>query len=125
MAKHVPVSDPLSSFRLDRDGAVATGGSSGIGRAVASAFAAVGTRVAICDLAASAPDAYKVDAADEAQVRAAFAEVVSRHGRLDVLFNNAGIALRPAHDRAQPGRLEQGGRARAGDRRCLPRALTS
>jgi NAD(P)-dependent dehydrogenase (short-subunit alcohol dehydrogenase family) len=32
--------------------------------------------------------------ANETQVTAAFAEVVGRHGRLDVLFNNAGIAIR-------------------------------
>ena len=35
-----------------------------------------------------------MDVADEAQVAAAFADVVARHGRLDILFNNAGIAIR-------------------------------
>ncbi len=35
-----------------------------------------------------------MDVADEAQVAAAFADVVARRGRLDVLFNNAGIAIR-------------------------------
>jgi NAD(P)-dependent dehydrogenase (short-subunit alcohol dehydrogenase family) len=73
---------------------VVTGGASGIGRVVADALAAVGARVAVFDLAAAGADAHKVDVADEAQVTAAFAEVVARHGRLDVLFNNAGIALR-------------------------------
>jgi NAD(P)-dependent dehydrogenase (short-subunit alcohol dehydrogenase family) len=86
--------DPLSEFRLDGDVAVVTGGASGIGAAVAAALAAVGARVAIFDLAASGEDAYKVDVADEAQVRTAFDRVVARHGRLDVLFNNAGIAIR-------------------------------
>jgi NAD(P)-dependent dehydrogenase (short-subunit alcohol dehydrogenase family) len=88
------VTDPLSEFRLDGDVAVVTGGASGIGRAVADAFAAVGARVAIFDLAAAGDGAYPVDVADEAQVRAAFEAVVARHGRLDVLFNNAGIAIR-------------------------------
>ena len=71
-----------------------TGAASGIGRVVAEALAAVGARVASFDVAASGPDAYKVDVTDETQVTAAFAEVVARHGRVDVLFNNAGIAIR-------------------------------
>ncbi len=88
------VADPLSEFRLDGEVAVVTGGASGIGRVVADAFAAVGARVVIFDLAASGDDAHAVDVADEAQVTAAFARVVAQHGRLDVLFNNAGIAIR-------------------------------
>jgi NAD(P)-dependent dehydrogenase (short-subunit alcohol dehydrogenase family) len=87
------VSDPLAEFRLDGDVAVVTGGASGIGAAVAEAFTAVGAKVAIFDVAATA-DGYKVDVADEAQVRSAFADVMARHGRVDVLFNNAGIAVR-------------------------------
>jgi NAD(P)-dependent dehydrogenase (short-subunit alcohol dehydrogenase family) len=88
------MADPLSEFRLDGDVAVVTGGASGIGQVVAEAFAAVGARVAVFDLAAHGADGYKVDVADEAQVKAAFAEVVARHGRVDILFNNAGIAIR-------------------------------
>ena len=89
------VRDPLSEFRLDGEVAVVTGGASGIGRVVSDALAAVGAHVAIFDIAAAGgADAYKVDVAEEAQVTAAFAEVVARHGRLDVLFNNAGIAIR-------------------------------
>jgi NAD(P)-dependent dehydrogenase (short-subunit alcohol dehydrogenase family) len=88
------MSDPLSEFRLDGDVAVVTGGASGIGRVVASAFTAVGAKVAIFDVAAGGEGVYPVDVADEAQVAAAFADVVSRHGRLDILFNHAGIAIR-------------------------------
>jgi NAD(P)-dependent dehydrogenase (short-subunit alcohol dehydrogenase family) len=88
------VTDPLSEFRLDGEVAVVTGGANGLGKVVAEAFAAVGARVAIFDPAATGGDGYKVDVADEAQVKAAFDEVVARHGRLDVLFNNAGIAIR-------------------------------
>ena len=88
-------SDPLSEFRLDGEVAVVTGGSSGIGAVMAEAFAAVGARVAIFDLAApEGDDTYRVNVADEAQVKSAFERVVARHGRVDVLFNNAGIAIR-------------------------------
>jgi NAD(P)-dependent dehydrogenase (short-subunit alcohol dehydrogenase family) len=86
--------DPLAEFRLDGEVAVVTGGASGIGATVAAALAGVGARVAIFDLAAAGEDAYKVDVADEAQVKAAFEAVMARHGRVDVLFNNAGIAIR-------------------------------
>jgi NAD(P)-dependent dehydrogenase (short-subunit alcohol dehydrogenase family) len=85
--------DPLAEFRLDGDVAVVTGGASGIGRVVAAALAAVGARVEVFDVAATG-GAKAVDVTDEGQVRAAFADVVARHGRLDVLFNNAGIAIR-------------------------------
>jgi NAD(P)-dependent dehydrogenase (short-subunit alcohol dehydrogenase family) len=88
------MTDPLAEFRLDGEVAVVTGAASGIGRVVAEALVAVGARVASFDVAASGPDAYKVDVTDETQVTAAFAEVVARHGRVDVLFNNAGIAIR-------------------------------
>jgi gluconate 5-dehydrogenase/2-deoxy-D-gluconate 3-dehydrogenase len=86
--------DPLSEFRLDGDVAVVTGGASGIGRAVAEALAAAGARVVSFDLVAHGAGDLKVDVADEAQVRAAFDEVAARHGRLDVLFANAGIVIR-------------------------------
>ena len=71
-----------------------TGGASGIGRTIADAFAGVGAHMAIFDRVAAGPDGYKVDVTDESQVKAAFDEVMKRHGRVDVLFNNAGIALR-------------------------------
>jgi len=88
------MTDPLSQFRLNGEVAVVTGGAAGLGKVVAEAFANVGARVAIFDPAATGNDGYKVDVSDEAQVKAAFAEVVARYGRIDVLFNNAGIAIR-------------------------------
>src|SRR5262249_6868637 len=46
------------------------------------------------DVAATDSDSYKVDVSDESEVTAAFEDVVAQYGRVDVLFNNAGIALR-------------------------------
>lgn len=88
------MTDPLSEFRLDGNVAVVTGGMSGFGAIVADAFRAVGAHVAIFDLNAEGKDAYGVDVANESQVRAGFEEVMAQHGRVDVLFNNAGIAIR-------------------------------
>ncbi len=78
-----------------------TGSSSGIGAATAQQFAASGATVVINSsrsaeagraLAAELPDASYVqaDVSDEHQARQLIDEVVARHGRLDVLVNNAG-----------------------------------
>jgi 3-oxoacyl-[acyl-carrier protein] reductase len=82
-----------------------TGGARGIGRAIASAFAAKGARVALVDLGAADLDAaredfagrgvevrtYVANVAREEQVSAALDAIVADHGRLDVVVNNAGI----------------------------------
>ena len=71
-------------------GVVVTGGSSGIGKAIADAFLANGDRVAVLDRAAG-DGTIRVDVADEASVRAAFAEARDRLGGIDVLVNSAGL----------------------------------
>ena len=87
--------------RLDGTTAVVTGASSGIGNATARALAAEGARVALFarrrakldDLAGELGDAasvHEVDVSDPDAVRTAIADVVARHGGLDVLVNNAG-----------------------------------
>ncbi len=83
--------------------ALVTGAGSGIGRAVARALAREGWTLALMGrreaplretLADLQPGALHLpaDVADEAQVDAAFAALQQRFGRLDLLFNNAGIS---------------------------------
>ncbi|HEX2283823.1 MAG TPA: SDR family NAD(P)-dependent oxidoreductase, partial [Mycobacterium sp.] len=78
-----------------------TGASSGFGRAIAEAALGTGDVVvaaarrpdALEDLVASAPDrisALQLDVTDTGRIRAAVDEVLDRHGRVDVLVNNAG-----------------------------------
>ncbi|MEP9386042.1 SDR family NAD(P)-dependent oxidoreductase [Mesorhizobium sp. KR9-304] len=83
--------------------AIVTGAGSGIGRAAAIAFARAGARVAVIDIdhdaaletAARIRDteaiALRVDVTVEEQVVEAFDTVLGRWGRIDHLFNNAGI----------------------------------
>ena len=82
-----------------------TGGGSGIGRATARAFLAAGWRVALMgrrtesltETAAGQPALIlPCDVTDPAQVDTAFADLHSDWGRLDVLFNNAGISAKAA-----------------------------
>lgn len=77
--------------------AVVTGAASGIGLATARALAAQGALVTGFDVSPSVRDAdfgsgAVVDVGDEAQVVPAVHDVLTRHGRLDVLVNNAGLA---------------------------------
>ena len=70
-----------------------TGAASGIGAETARLFAAEGARVAGVDLSPeSAGDlAIEADVTDEEQVRDMYERVGDELGRIDVLFNNAGI----------------------------------
>ena len=86
--------------------ALVTGGGTGIGRAAAIALAREGYEVVIAgrrqdrleEAARNAgSDGQRItpvaaDVTDAASVRALFAEISSRFGRLDVLFNNAGTS---------------------------------
>lgn len=82
--------------------ALVTGGGSGIGAALCRALVAAGARVVCTDVDAEAADrtasalggnarAARLDVTDAAAVQAAVDDVVNRAGRLDLMFNNAGI----------------------------------
>lgn len=81
-----------------------TGASKGIGRACARAFLNAGDKVVLAArsaeeltaLAAQAPDhalAYPCDVSQPEQVDGLFEAIAKRFGRLDVVFNNAGVSL--------------------------------
>jgi NAD(P)-dependent dehydrogenase (short-subunit alcohol dehydrogenase family) len=76
--------------RLDGKVAVITGSSGAIGGATAERFAAEGAIVVGVDVAGEAD--YNVDVTDEDALRDLYASVRERYGRIDVLFNNAGIS---------------------------------
>ena len=100
-------------MKLEDRIALVTGGGSGIGRAIARLFAREGARVVVNDLRLDAAEktvkeladptrgrAIQADVADSAQVKGMFAAIEREFGALDVLVNNAGIAVGPGDDRA-------------------------
>jgi NAD(P)-dependent dehydrogenase (short-subunit alcohol dehydrogenase family) len=92
--------------RLDGKVAVITGAASGIGREAALLFSAEGAKVCVADVgreagektAAECREAFyaHADVSDAKSVQSMYAETAKRYGRVDVLYNNAGIM--PADD---------------------------
>ena len=80
-------------MRLDGKICIVTGAGSGIGRASSLLFAAEGATVLAADLdLASDGVTHRVDVTDERETVALASAAVAEYGRVDVLFNNAGIA---------------------------------
>ncbi|MDO8107182.1 SDR family oxidoreductase [Isoptericola sp. b441] len=95
-----------TSFRLDGDVALVTGGASGIGQAIALGIAEAGGKVAVADLAnadfestlgqiasiGGSAIAVPVDVTDKAQLVAAVEKTEAELGALTLAVNSAGIA---------------------------------
>jgi NAD(P)-dependent dehydrogenase (short-subunit alcohol dehydrogenase family) len=79
--------------RLEGKVCVITGASGGIGAATVERFQAEGAHVVGVDLAENAPGdlSLQVDVSHEGQVVDMYAHAKEAYGRIDVLFNNAGI----------------------------------
>ncbi len=87
-------------MRLKAKVALVTGAAQGIGAAIVRAFVTEGARVLVTDIdmagaervaAETGQTAFALDVREETHWIAAMAHVLKRHGRLDVLVNNAGV----------------------------------
>src|SRR5262245_16198875 len=97
----------LDKFKLTDRIAVVTGAGRGIGLATAEALAEAGATVVLTDMNAELltearaglaakghrVDSERLEVTDPRAVEAAHDAIIARHSRVDVLVNNAGIAI--------------------------------
>jgi NAD(P)-dependent dehydrogenase (short-subunit alcohol dehydrogenase family) len=98
-------------MRLDGKVSIITGGGSGMGRVAAELFAKEGARVVVADYSEAAGEAavaavraaggtasfVKADVSNEDEARAMVRHAVATYGRVDTLYNNAGIMPEADH----------------------------
>lgn len=88
-------------MRLKDKVAIITGAAKGIGFATAKRFAQEGAKVMITDIGSDIvnaaaerithAEAYEMNVTDRASIQATVDQIMQRHGRIDILINNAGI----------------------------------
>ena len=98
-------------MRLDGKVTIITGGGSGMGRTAAELFAKEGARVVVADFSEASGEAVvagvqaaggeatfvKADVSNEADARGMVQHAIATYGRVDVLYNNAGVMPEADH----------------------------
>jgi NAD(P)-dependent dehydrogenase (short-subunit alcohol dehydrogenase family) len=112
----------LDRFRLDGKVALVTGGTKGLGRAMAEALASAGASVVLTGRTSETAEAAArevaqaegartlglgADVSKSAEVTAMVARVLDAFGRLDILVNNAGINIRRPIEKLEESEWEQ------------------